>query len=198
MSGDAGSKGTWKDWEHPDVPEPGLLTRDELVETLIRLGVEVEERRLRFWEAEGVLPAPIRRRLNGATRALYPTWQINLIFALRQFQERGYALPDLPPLMRKLAYYLSLVEEMMTSQAGDGLNESWRMEELDPAAFTGEADLRRAVLGGSLGSQIAPWAAWYFERTGVAIASVELVLTDAQGRRMVTPVPLPIEHEEGK
>jgi DNA-binding transcriptional MerR regulator len=96
-------KETWLDWVPASEPDTPVLTRGELLASLERLGPQVSERQLRFWEAEGVLPGPVRRRHNGATRALYPAWMPLLVCDLRICQLRGYSLCQLPSIMRARA-----------------------------------------------------------------------------------------------
>ena len=66
----AGTCQTWRDWLPPGHPEPPLITREELLAALAQRGVALPARTLQRWEAAGTLPAPIRRRHDGATRTL--------------------------------------------------------------------------------------------------------------------------------
>ncbi len=115
---------TWREWQAPDIIEPPLVTRAELLNTLDRLGLnDINERALRFWETKGVLPAPVRRRFNGATRALYPPWMVNLVFSLRHLQARGFALDALPLQMRVLGWAFSRAESVLADVHD---NDKWR------------------------------------------------------------------------
>jgi hypothetical protein len=66
----AGTRETWRAWLPPGHPEPPLITRDELLDALARRDLAMPARTLQRWEAAGALPAPIRRRHDGAPRTL--------------------------------------------------------------------------------------------------------------------------------
>jgi len=56
-------KETWRDWMHPDTPEPEpLLTRAEFLDRVRAEGGDVSERSLVHWENIGVRPTPGSRR----------------------------------------------------------------------------------------------------------------------------------------
>jgi hypothetical protein len=73
-------KETWRDWHTryaPHVPMPGndeLLTRDQLMADLRRLGVDVTERTIHNWQKQRVIPSPVRHTIAGASRAMYAPW----------------------------------------------------------------------------------------------------------------------------
>ncbi len=90
----------------PPAPEE-LITSDQLLAKMERLGPAVNRRTLRNWEHAGVLPAPIRRRWGGATRGLYPRWTVDLIWILMRHRDAGLRLADLPDLMRAEAHALA-------------------------------------------------------------------------------------------
>ncbi len=94
---------TWLDLLPQGTPEPLLITRDELIGALRERGVDVNEVTLVYWEREGILPRPIRRRHAGAPRALYPVYAINAVEHLRQLQDAGRTLDQIAPLMRTWA-----------------------------------------------------------------------------------------------
>ena len=76
-----GSKESWRDWTPDGYPEPDddeLITREQLIDELNRANVKMTARNLRHWEALGILPGPIRRHHEGATRALYAPWVVRL------------------------------------------------------------------------------------------------------------------------
>jgi hypothetical protein len=90
---EAKPKETWDDWFPPGMPEPpGLMTRDELINRLRDAGLNVTTSKLRFWEQKDVLPRPIRRRHEGATRALYPPWEVAFIVAVKEMTQDGLTL----------------------------------------------------------------------------------------------------------
>lgn len=92
---------TWDDWLPPNTPSADrLLTRDKLVAELHKFGVKADANDFRFWESVGVLPRPIRRWHDGATRTLYPKTAMTVVMELRELQERGYTLKQIAPRLR--------------------------------------------------------------------------------------------------
>ncbi len=179
---------SWDQWQYPGLDEPELLTRTELLATLDRLGLSVTERQLRFWEAEGVLPAPVRRRRAGATRALYPVWCVNLVFALRHFQERGYALNELPERMRLAARYFSYAEEAY----GHPTEQRWRAE--PPPIFPFESqseDWFDYKLRPALTQLLTPYAESFLKFEGSRFVRADLILVDEHGKALKFSIPLP-------
>ncbi len=116
---------TWRDWMHPDAPEPEpdeLFTRDEILQhvertaRLQRLGRAVPGPEpttvsdVRYWESIGVLPRPTRRRHGRAQYAVYPEWYGHLIRHIRFLQEGGASLDDIRPSVRSWARTLTRPE----------------------------------------------------------------------------------------
>ena|GEM_PF-2353794 len=98
-----GPKETWRDWV-PDAPEPDrLFTRDEVIALAARDGTKVTVSDLRYWEALGITPRPIRRQHNGAVRALYPIWVVWLLREVRKFQREGDNLRHIKHQIRTIA-----------------------------------------------------------------------------------------------
>src|SRR5215210_5828485 len=91
---------TWRDWLPPGHPEPSLITRGELLATLARRGLVVTERKLRAWEADGALPAPLWRRLDRAPCPLYPAWYAEVVEAMPRSRTSRGSLAQLRPQMR--------------------------------------------------------------------------------------------------
>lgn len=94
---------TWRSWAPDDLPEVApLLTRDEFLERLAQHGVDVTEETLRWWEWEGYLPRPELRwdPEVKARRALYPSWMLAAVFALRELQAQGCHLKDMGPALK--------------------------------------------------------------------------------------------------
>ncbi len=100
---------TWQDWMRdvaPDVPEPTkLLTREEFLAELNRIGQDVDEGTLRFWENRGVLPRGVRRwdPAVRARRAYYPPWMLAMVLLLRALQRRGLSLQEVTTRLRSYA-----------------------------------------------------------------------------------------------
>lgn len=73
---------TWADWIPPGWFGPTdeeLITRDELLEQTRELGAEIHPRTLQIMEKQGLVPRPVRRWHDGATRALYAPWVVDLV-----------------------------------------------------------------------------------------------------------------------
>ncbi len=87
---------TWADWIPPGWLAPideQLITRDELLRRAHEFGVEIHPRTLQQLENRGYLPRPVRRWHDGAVRALYAPWVVDL--AIRaSTRRRGKWSPD--------------------------------------------------------------------------------------------------------
>ncbi len=85
----------WSDWL-PGEPSPDaqLLTLPDLLQRLRDQGVKIHPHDIRHWQAEGVLPYPVKRWHNAATRAFYPEEAVDVIRYLRQLQAEGYSLAE--------------------------------------------------------------------------------------------------------
>ncbi len=98
---------TWRDVLPPDYPEPALITREELLAFFREKGLPIAERSLRYWEAQGVLPRPVRRWHQGAVRSLYPAWYPPVVVAAAaRIREQGESLQavgaDIPRIINML------------------------------------------------------------------------------------------------
>ncbi len=179
---------TTETWEHPSwkaegPPDPHLVTRAELLTIVKRLGLDADERDLRYWESLGLLPRPVRRRHGGATRALYPRWVAQLVFQLRYFQDQGLTLAELPDRMRAVSRRLSV--DMVT------LHPEFPRPDLifEPEWLTEPVVLSDAPA--RLRAAATELAATYAEQTGAVIVIAALVLIDQHGRRI--PIPIDID-----
>ena len=161
---------TWRDWQPAGAVEPRpeeLLTRDQVLAQLARGRVKLAESDLRYWEQRGALPRPVRRWHEGAVRAVYPPWILDLIRRLRRLQREGYPLAAIGPQLR--AY----VGEGMTAH-------HWQPE--------------RLTLPGALTREIEHFAADVTRVRGVPAAKVTIVVEDAEGNSFAYPYQLlPIE-----
>ncbi len=103
--GTAAKKETWDDWLPADRPGADrYLTIDELIGELQEFGIhDVEPSDIRYWQMQNVLPYPIKRWHDGATRALYPQDATLIIFRLRELQKRGYTLRQITDRLRAWA-----------------------------------------------------------------------------------------------
>ena len=107
----------WKQWQAEFVPEPQeLWTRAEILEAADRLGVRrpdghpVDDRTLRFWEENGIIPRGTEGKIAGRnyTYRLYPWWVVDLLHQVCRYQAAHVKLEDLPARMRIEARYLSI------------------------------------------------------------------------------------------
>jgi len=101
---------TWKDWMPPGSPSPPLLSHDELMDELEKVGVPLSPHTLTHWRRIGVIPRPIRRRYKGVTRPVYPHWLVLAIADLRYRQSKGESLEEITPIMRKVAIEYSMFD----------------------------------------------------------------------------------------
>ncbi len=214
MTGRGVEHDEWHEWRAAgwlprSAPAPApedLITRDQLLAKLERLGLKVNPRTLRHWEHEGVLPAPIRRRHRGATRALYPPWMVNLVWQLLAYRDEGFALAELPERMRHQARGLA-VQRVLAGVPPDSPFWSFLIEHYprvigpyaaafgdiptaDPTGYPFEPlslppELARELeaLAGRL-TEVAGW--WGFPATGAS-----LTLTDRHDRALTIPIRLP-------
>jgi len=78
---------TWRDWLPSawtvhQVPDPPLITRVELADSLRAENLNVSERTIRYWEQTGLLPHPTRGEQAGHGQGgpgLYPYWMPTVI-----------------------------------------------------------------------------------------------------------------------
>lgn len=92
---------TWRDWL-PDTDPADEVTIEELVESLPMMwGTKVTADMIRYWQKADVLPVPVKRWHNGATRAMYPREPaLELIHDLLYLQQAGYTLNDIAGRLR--------------------------------------------------------------------------------------------------
>jgi hypothetical protein len=118
---------TWQDWVPSATVEPALLlTREQFLDRLRGRGIDANERDLRFWEYEGILPRPVRLREPGAraTRPYYPLWMMAAVFTLRELQREGRQLRDIAPLLRRAATNAAAeLDELMPGIREEDLSE---------------------------------------------------------------------------
>lgn len=87
------SKPSWTDW-FDDADQVPQLTRDELVDMFADEGVNTAT--LRHWEGIRIMPPPVRRWHEGATRALYPApYAYRAVLTILDLQKRGYSLQQI-------------------------------------------------------------------------------------------------------
>jgi DNA-binding transcriptional MerR regulator len=89
---------TWTDW-FPD-SEP-RLTFHELDDHIRSMGLDpVAPSAMRFWQKQGLVPYPVRRRRGNTQYALYPSVALAVIERIRNLQRAGLSLEQIRPLIR--------------------------------------------------------------------------------------------------
>ncbi len=167
---------TWEAWQDRQAPPPRLVTREETLALLAELGLRVTERDLRFWEARGVLPRPVRRWYEGATRAVYPRWIVGLVLQLRYWQQEGLQLAELPGPLRLKA------EELSLDLNGRPLRPR-------PVGVPYILQQSREALRAQVWSLMDQ----YRRQIGVEVIEATLVLTDTHGRKHEYPLDVPTD-----
>lgn len=110
---------TWREWvsgANSDPEYPPLLTRREVLATAEQLGVTppVDERTLRYWEAEGIVPRPTLDYTSRGERAKYPWWMPDLLWHVRRYQHMGMSTQQLRariPAEARLLSYKSFIDK---------------------------------------------------------------------------------------
>jgi len=89
---------SWTDW-FPDA-EP-RLTFHELDDRIRSMGLDpVAPSAMRFWQKQGLVPYPVRRRHGNAQYALYPFVALAVVERIRNLQRAGLSLVQIRPLIR--------------------------------------------------------------------------------------------------
>ena len=90
---------TWLDLMPADAPMPELLAHDELLAAVHDRGVELTSSGLEYYRHRTLLPRPIRRRHQGKTQAVYPSWYVDAIVHLKRLQAQDQSLDEIRPAM---------------------------------------------------------------------------------------------------
>lgn len=91
MSDPEVSDKTWRAWVMQGWPLPkddDLILRSDVLDRVRSHGHVVTVRRLQLWENRGVIPLPIRRWHDGAVRALYAPWVVDMICDLCRWRKK--------------------------------------------------------------------------------------------------------------
>ncbi|MDP9357099.1 MAG: MerR family transcriptional regulator [Chloroflexota bacterium] len=192
------NKETWVDWVKDGAPDPSpedLITRDELIDRLREAGIPITTRELRYWETEGALPRPVKRSHTGAIRAVYPTWVLRLIPRLRTLRHQGVPLPEIAAHLRLMLRGEEGAKEAkqdMLYWSAPTLTPHLGAYDIDPdnpAAWESTREAVQTSLGftsGDLGATLEQRARDHREATGKAIASIDIVFRDSDGRALAT------------
>jgi DNA-binding transcriptional MerR regulator len=198
-------RATWREWV-PNAGDPALLTRTEVLAKLERLGLNVPERTLRYWEATGILPAPTIEK--PGLPGHYPWWIIDLIWLLRLRQVEGLPLEAIRDQLRYQAAFLSVTP--LRHLYDVGWSDSPAIREFiktviltghDPGEFAvsspGE-DLTTVISRHepNLAGLIHTLAHVYGQRVGRSISSVGIYIEMAEGKSVVLPLADPLTPEQ--
>ncbi len=152
---------TWADWMPSDWIGPAdeeLITRDELLTQAKAGGADIHPRTLQILENQGLVPRPIRRWHDGAVRALYAPWVVDL--ALRAYERRRGKWP---------------LDKAIEDVRGS----------VKQAIFTHLMNTDQ-VTSAKLLTQLRELADQHAKRTGTPIQSSEIRLLDADDRVVAT------------
>lgn len=204
-------RANWREWvglveaEGADIP---LLTRRELIALAERFGAPVDERTLRYWETEGVLPRPTRDHTAVGERARYPWWAVDLVWQIRQYKHWGLTLEQLRQRMPAEARRLATLPPPERQRLLRPLNEA----EEHIAALLGNT-LPYAI-GPSRGpGSGVPWVAPIFnhdlrvildrladsvsQRYGIIVTDFSIEMKTVEGERLTITLP-PIDSNSGE
>jgi len=138
VSATASDRQTWRDWQHPNAPDPDpLLTRDQFLQHLDAKGIAADERNLLYWQSQDVIPYAERRRIGRVGYAYYPAWMIDIVGALRDLQAEGAKLEEIRVRLRQLARTITAPGLAGTTGGVGGTSGSLTVT---PATATARAD----------------------------------------------------------
>ena len=112
----------WPGWYPRDVELPTddeLIGRDEMLTRLRQHNVDISARTLGRWEAQGMVPRPIRKRHEGATRAVYPAWVASFAVLVHVSLQRGESVDH---VARNAPYW---AEDYLRRTTADKLERVW-------------------------------------------------------------------------
>lgn len=89
----------------PDAEHVDQVTLNELIDFVaprLKDGERVTADTIRYWQKAGVLPQPVKRWHEGATRALYPfPYAFMAIITVLDLQKKGYTLQQIAERLRR-------------------------------------------------------------------------------------------------
>ena len=91
---------TWLDLMPADAPMPELLPRDEFLARLRDRGVDLTPATFHYYRHRGILPRPIRRRVDGVTQAVYAPWLVPVVEAIKNMQAQGKSLDEIVDMIQ--------------------------------------------------------------------------------------------------
>ncbi len=176
---------TWLDWLPEGGRTPELLTRDEVIGRVRARDAEVSTSDLRYWEYAGVLPRPVRRWHQGATRAVYPDFAVSAIVEVRRLQDSRIPLDQIGQRVRERTRTIVFLTH------GPPPSAEPSDEEIDQftAAWVRHAH-DDAIPTAALIDEVQRLAERRARLTGAPIERAELRLTDAHGKRVSYPLSI--------
>lgn len=88
------------EWDYRSVAINDMLTRDDVLQVAHGKGWSLPETTFVSWEKQGILPRPIRRRRDGAPRALYPPYAVNVAIAICKLRAIRMPLEQIVEVLR--------------------------------------------------------------------------------------------------
>ena len=195
--GTGAKRETWREWV-PDAADQVLITRAELLAKAERLGLKLDYSTLRYWEAEGVVPSPVRTK-NGLP-GQYAWWIIDLVYQVRRMQDDGLALDSIRDrvryhatfLARHLAYSATFggpIPQVFYDSAKKFILDDHRpMDLVEPQERLVLQLLRAAP---QLPAAVYAVAELYGKRVAKEIARVSLLVETSDGTAIAIPIPYP-------
>lgn len=77
--------------------------------------MKVAPRTLREWETLGILPRPIRRKVRGASRAVYPRWHVDAVVEVASSKRYGTS-PEFLRTCAKRMYWIRVGSQTLAAQ----------------------------------------------------------------------------------
>ncbi len=188
---------TWTDWLPTDTPDPpidDLITRSVLLDQLHARGVDISERELRYFEAEGAIPRPIRR-WRGGVQAFYPTWFLTLVPAARALRRHGLPFDEIAVTLRRhfdertgvfSPPNVARLSEMAIHTSAHGVDID------DTDALTAWSSREEAIsdawqeMADKVESTLVRLAEQHRQAAGVPPGSIEIILRNQDGRALAT------------
>lgn len=173
---------TWRDWQRNDVPEPSLITRDELLSRLDAEGIQVSVDNLQNWQEDGVTPYGTRQWHGGATRLMYPSWMVGVVRMLRHLQGQGETLDKIAPRVRVQARDFQKTIDQVTTDGGRITAHETASIKIIPASAS------IAGIPHDIVERLQQWAQEHEETFGVRLARIDVSLVDEHERPLTFPI----------
>jgi len=184
---------TWLEppWSPSGTQEPELLlTKEQLLDELRKMGESIPERTLNHWQAIGMIPRPVRRWHEGKPASLYPAWMPELVARARVMRRAGDSPDEIARSLMEMEWVAEQTTPARQIEVGDtihvgaygdihlGTHAGAHVRRDDsPAATAYDTALAKAV------DAIKALADARQRWTGVPVHRARLQLFDEQGQR---------------